>query len=179
MSKILKALRDSENALLESPTGTGKTLSFLISTLAWQTSLKNRKELLLPEVHAESHDDRNNNTIIPTIYYCSRTHSQLQQIVDELRNCPPEYTENLKMSILGARAHLCINEKAKQSTGKSLDETCRDMCRTFTCKLARNLIGVTESLTKCGIWDIEDAIASGNKHKGFIRLLLTTSASLL
>ena len=108
-----------------------------------------------------------NPKIIPKIYYCSRTHSQLQQIIDELRNCPAEYIDNLKMSVLGSRSHLCISDKAKKaSNGKSLDETCRAMCKSFSCKLARNLGGVVDSLSKCGIWDIEDAVVSGNKHKG-------------
>lgn len=31
MSKILKCLKNSENGLFESPTGTGKTLMFLVS----------------------------------------------------------------------------------------------------------------------------------------------------
>lgn len=47
MRKVISCLDNSENGLLESPTGTGKTLSLLCSSLAWLTKRKEERELEL------------------------------------------------------------------------------------------------------------------------------------
>ena len=63
MERLITALNCKENALLESPTGTGKTLSLLCASLAW---LKKEREQMVRT---------NSNQMLPKIIYTSRTHS--------------------------------------------------------------------------------------------------------
>jgi hypothetical protein len=70
------------------------------------------------------------------VYYCSRTHSQLVQVIDEFRNCHEEYhpfaTRPGFMSIIGSRQHLCINVKAKDAAkreGITLEEKCSEITK--------------------------------------------------
>ena len=43
--KVLECVREGKNGLLESPTGTGKTLSLLCSSLAWLEEAKAKRQL--------------------------------------------------------------------------------------------------------------------------------------
>jgi regulator of telomere elongation helicase 1 len=88
---VLKSLNKKLNAFIESPTGTGKTLCMLTSTLAW--------------VHHRKMTLNENNRVL----YISRTHSQLDQVAKELR----ETCYRPTMAIMGSREKFCINKKGE------------------------------------------------------------------
>jgi regulator of telomere elongation helicase 1 len=77
MTRVVRALNNRENALLESPTGTGKTLSLLCASLAW---LKNERERNPVEPKSLGPNGTPAGLDVPRIIYTSRTHSQLAQV---------------------------------------------------------------------------------------------------
>ena len=99
------------------------------------------------------------------IVYCSRTHTQIKQIVRELKKT--EYRP--KMIAMGSREQMCTNQEVKKASSYAQ----RTMCRSLgmRCAFYRNAcfhvntnIYNNDALPNNGIMDIEDLVAYGTKR---------------
>ena len=105
MKNIILTLNKEESLSgLESPTGTGKTLCLLCAVLSWI---------------------KHNNKQI-SIYYCTRTVSQINNVLKELNKTCYE----LNISFLTSRQHTCI--KFDKNKRKKMEHTLlSDICETY------------------------------------------------
>jgi len=97
---IIKGLKTRKHVVLESPTGTGKSAAILCSVLAWQ------------RFHYATTGEK------VKVFYCTRTHSQVAQMVASLQKTP--YRPN--MTVLGSRDRMCIHTEVDS---KNIGNECR------------------------------------------------------
>ncbi|KAI4825294.1 hypothetical protein KUCAC02_020980 [Chaenocephalus aceratus] len=192
MSKVIECLQEKANGVLESPTGTGKTLCLLCATLAWRERFKDtisaRKvtERLKGEemfsntplsswgTAATDGDTPTHYTDVPKIIYASRTHSQLAQVIKEFKE------HFLQVCVLGSREQLCINpEVMKQQSnhvryGKphillgniQMVHSCRAKVSTRSCVYYNNVEEKsTDKELVNSVLDVEDLVKFGNKQR--------------
>ncbi|XP_061758411.1 regulator of telomere elongation helicase 1-like isoform X2 [Nerophis ophidion] len=181
MRKVIQCLQTKVNGVLESPTGTGKTLCLLCATLAWRDHTKDAisqqkiaerldgKEMF-PSIPLPSWGQANGDVSTPTSYsdvpkiiYASRTHSQLTQVVSELRNT----SYKPKVCVLGSRDQLCINpEVMRQENHHVKVHMCRGKVSTRSCVFYNNVEEKsTDRELVNTIMDVEDLVKFGNKHR--------------
>ncbi|XP_028765231.1 Fanconi anemia group J protein homolog isoform X1 [Neltuma alba] len=200
ISTLNRAQREGHcHALLESPTGTGKSLSLLCSSLAWQQNYKSNKHhtnlshlkpapeattdplvygggfvpdevsptsenMELPETEANKMQKKK---AAPTIYYASRTHSQISQVIRELRKT----SYRVPMAVLASRKHYCTNKHILAKD--NIDEECKLLLKdqAIGCPEFKNAHKVKShpSLQRGGcheVHDIEDLVKVGQAVKG-------------
>ncbi|KAM8754557.1 regulator of telomere elongation helicase 1 isoform 1-T1 [Acanthopagrus schlegelii] len=181
MRKVIECLQTKANGVLESPTGTGKTLCLLCSTLAWREHFRDtisaRKiaerlgsEEMFPNTPLSSWgtaatdgDTPAYYTDVPKIIYASRTHSQLAQVINELKNT----SYRPKVCVLGSREQLCINQEVmRQESNHIKVHMCRSKVSTRSCVFYNNCEekSIDKELVN-SILDVEDLVKFGNKQR--------------
>uniref|UniRef100_A0A8C7YUV4 Regulator of telomere elongation helicase 1 n=1 Tax=Oryzias sinensis TaxID=183150 RepID=A0A8C7YUV4_9TELE len=181
MAKVLQCLQQKVNGVLESPTGTGKTLCLLCATLAWREHFRDtisackiaerlKGENMFPNTTlaswgtaATDGDKQAYYLDVPKIIYASRTHSQLAQVIGELRNT----SYRPKVCVLGSREQLCINpEVMRQESNHVKVHMCRGKVSTRSCLYYNNVDErSTDKDLVNSILDVEDLVKFGNKQK--------------
>ena len=149
MEAVIQTLKGTSNAILESPTGTGKTLCLLCATIAFQQHFRQKEGKALK------------------IFYASRTHSQLSQVIRELRTTL--YHDQVRTAVLGSRDHLCVDSSVNQFRGAELNGKCRQLVRRKACGYHAKVMRVTGPETGIdggNCVDIEDMFKIG-QAKGF------------
>lgn len=86
----------------------------LCATLAWQ---RHQEKM----IKAKKAVDKSCEDKPCRIVYSSRTHSQLKQVVDELKNT----NYDVNMVVLASREHYCVHAKIKNYTGMKQNLMCR------------------------------------------------------
>ncbi|KAF7022721.1 hypothetical protein CFC21_035385 [Triticum aestivum] len=168
MDRVLQSLQQGNNALLESPTGTGKTLCLLCSALAWRRTFG---EFLRggggggggggsqPSGSQQSGASATQSSSYPVIIYASRTHSQLRQVIKELKAT----SYRPKMAVLGSREQMCIHEEVSKLRGKAQNNGCHYLCKKRMCRHNNIVTDYMKNNTELGSepFDIEDLVNIG------------------
>ncbi|KAI8880305.1 hypothetical protein K501DRAFT_191579 [Backusella circina FSU 941] len=96
---------------------------------------------------------------IPRIFVGSRTHKQITQLVDELKE---NTTYRPRMTVLASREHLCVHPKVSKSSTKADD--CNALLDKKKCIYAHNthkIVRHSDLKTSKRVWDIEDLVKLG------------------
>ncbi|KAJ1870564.1 hypothetical protein LPJ55_004561 [Coemansia sp. RSA 990] len=104
-------------------------------------------------------------THTPKVYFGSRTHKQVSQLVDELRRKTPY---RLQTAVLGSRAQTCIYSKREKIGSESVEDMCRSLRDDEKCDPHTNFRRILSHKTivrggELEIWDLEDLVKLGRK----------------
>ncbi|KMZ08357.1 regulator of telomere elongation helicase 1 homolog [Drosophila simulans] len=183
MEKVIHCLRDGTNGVLESPTGTGKTLSLLCSSLAWIRTRQSEHQMQMVKMEKADFSGigggapggdlselaktmgRANNWGVPKVIYASRTHSQLTQAMRELKRTA---YANMRSVVLGSRDQLCIHPEVMRELGNSnKTNMCKLRVHSKTCSFQMRVESRKDHPDLRGptIMDIEDLVKVGQRLK--------------
>lgn len=76
--------------------------------------------------HIDNEDDNEDEIIkLPQIIYCSRTHSQISQFVNEIKST---IFKDIRCITLGSRKQMCINETVVNNSANKSDSKISEIC---------------------------------------------------
>ncbi|KAF9615542.1 hypothetical protein IFM89_024390 [Coptis chinensis] len=150
MEKVIQSLQERCNALLESPTGTGKTLCLLCATLAWRRSLGEFSTNGRVRMGSSQRDD------LPS----SQQSSQQPKYPTIVYSTAP------KMVVIGSREQLCIHDDVKNLRGRAQTNACHFVCKKRKCSHHSSVSGFVKNNSNLGDdpIDIEDLVNIGRSQ---------------
>lgn len=177
ISTLFSAFQNSQNALIESPTGTGKTLALITAALVYQSSFHSWLTAAKRQSHGHGiHPDMNilhshafgSNTSQNqmnvgklSIYYASRTHSQLSQALSQLKSLP--FTPSAR--ILASREYLCIHPIVSTAPKESRAGLCKVRVAKNGCEYHQGaLMPKNQRMVDEKVLDIEELVVLGKKE---------------
>lgn len=144
MAKLIECFQTNTHALIESPTGTGKSLSILCSALAYY------------EQEKRSFGEQKKPF---KIFICSRTHKQIDQLIEQLRRTGYKP----RITVLGSKNHYCINPGLAKTDDKNT--ACADLIKKKGCLYLNGKDRLTKRVGD-KIFDIEDLKKEGRQTVG-------------
>jgi len=121
MRAALEALKEGKDACLESPTGSGKTMALLCSTLGFARHIMQKKRKKV------------------TVVYASRTHAQLEQVFKEFK--ASAYSRSgMRAVVLASRETTCIEEDVRGRKGVDQIAACRSLVSNHKCAPKNNVM---------------------------------------
>lgn len=140
ISCVIEALSERKHAIIESPTGTGKTLSLLCSSLAWLQNSNSKS----------------------VIYYTSRTHMQLGQVAKEMKRTA---YARVPAVVIGSRKHMCLNDDVRSQADNLINRACRNAIAKNACAYHTNYEEKLKVMEHNDVHDIEDLEKFGRSHQ--------------
>ncbi|XP_012524836.1 Fanconi anemia group J protein isoform X2 [Monomorium pharaonis] len=185
VGSLITGCTKEENCLLESPTGSGKTLALLCGALAWQEqysekicreaqsdgmvessccyddSVENNFFLNASQYFDEETHDKISDKArkVPKIYYGTRTHKQIEQVIRELKKTAYRHK---RMTILSSRDNTCIQDTERNKTElcyELLDPLKGKKCQYHSENNKKHFDHMQSP------WDIEDLVSLGRNLK--------------
>ncbi|KAL5971959.1 hypothetical protein TSMEX_000350 [Taenia solium] len=163
LNRVISALNNKQGCLLESPTGTGKTLALLCATLGWLEHQMGKGSK--SAVQSDDFDDFMEEnmqrtpsfcTQIPHIIYATRTHKQISQVIRELRKT--KYS-TVGMCILSGRTRSCINPEVRKQS--NVNDACQNLKGTCPFDLGKNRQIMARRMRALNLdtpWDLEEYV---------------------